>query len=94
MIPSQLGYLMWLQTMNEWKLAEAKNQLSEVVSRALAKSPQRITRRRDAVVVVRESDYRRLTGERRGFIEYLMDGPSLEGVDIRRDRTPMRDVDL
>ena len=85
---------MWLQTMNEWKLAEAKNQLSEVVSRALAKSPQRITRRRDAVVVVRESDYRRLTGERRGFIEYLMDGPSLEGVDIRRDRTPMRDVDL
>lgn len=80
--------------MNEWKLAEAKNQLSEVVSRALAKSPQRITRRKDAVVVVRESDYRRLTGERRGFIEYLMDGPSLDGVDIRRDQTPMRDVDL
>lgn len=80
--------------MNEWKLAEAKNQLSEVVSRALAKSPQRITRRKDAVVVVRESDYRRLTGERRSFIEYLMDGPSLEGVDIRRDRTPMREVDL
>lgn len=85
---------MWLQTMNEWKLAEAKNRLSEVVSRALAKSPQRITRRKDAVVVVRESDYRRLTGERRGFIEYLMEGPSLEGVDIRRDRTPMREVDL
>ena len=85
---------MWLQTMNEWKLAEAKNQLSEVVSRALAKSPQRITRRKDTVVVVRESDYRRLTGERPGFIEYLMDGPSLEGVDIRRDQTPMREVDL
>lgn len=85
---------MWLQTMNEWKLAEAKNRLSEVVNRALAKSPQRITRRKDAVVVVRESDYRRLAGERLGFIEYLMTGPSLEGVDIRRDRTPMREVDL
>ena len=80
--------------MNEWKLTEAKNQLSEVVSRALAKSPQRITRRKDAVVVVRESDYRRLTGERLGFIDYLMKGPSLEGVDIRRDRTPMREVEL
>ena len=85
---------MWLQMMNEWKLAEAKNQLSEVVNRALSKSPQRITRRKDAVVVVRESDYRRLTGERCGFIEYLMNGPSLEDVDIRRDRTPMREVDL
>lgn len=80
--------------MDDWKLAEAKNRLSEVVSRALAKSPQRITRRKDAVVVLRESDYRRLTGERRGFIEYLMHGPSLEGIDIRRDRTPMREVDL
>ena len=80
--------------MNEWKLAEAKNRLSEVVNRALAKTPQRITRRKDAVVVVRESDYRRLAGERPGFIEYLLNGPSLEGVDIRRDRTPMRDVDL
>lgn len=78
--------------MSEWKLAEAKNQLSEAAHRALAMSPQRITRRKDAVVVVRESNYRRLTGERRCFIEYLMDGPSLEGVDIRRDRTPMREV--
>ena len=80
--------------MNEWRLAEAKNRLSEVVSRALAKSPQRITRRKEAVVVVREADYRRLTGDRPGFIDYLMNGPSLEGVDVRRDPTPMRGVDL
>ena len=80
--------------MNEWKLAEAKNRLGEVVSRALAKLPQRITRRKEAVVVVRETDYRRLTGDRLGFIDYLMNGPSLEGVDIRRDPTPMREVDL
>lgn len=79
---------------NEWKLSEAKNRLSEVVNGALQKGPQRITRRNDVVVVVRESDYQRLTGERPSFINYLMEGPSLEGVDLRRQPSVMRDLRL
>ena len=35
----------------EWRLAEAKNKLSELVSRALAEGPQRVVRRNDAVIL-------------------------------------------
>lgn len=78
----------------EWRLAEAKNRLSEVVSKALGEGPQRITRRGEAVIVVSEADYMRLTGERVGFVDYLMSGPSLEGIEFECDVTPMRKVEL
>lgn len=78
----------------DWQLAEAKNRLSEVVGKALGEGPQRITRRGEAVIVVSEVDYTRLTGERGGFVDYLMSGPSLEGVEFDRDGTPMREVEL
>ena len=75
----------------DWKLAEAKNKFSEVVKRALTEGPQRVTRRDDAVVIVSEADYERLTGQRPGFRDYLVNGPSLAGVDLKRDRSPMRE---
>ena len=75
-------------------MAEAKNRLSEVVSKALGEGPQRITRRGEVVIVVSEAEYMRLTGERVGFVDYLMSGPSLEGVEFERDSTPMREVEL
>jgi prevent-host-death family protein len=77
-----------------WNLAEAKNKLSEVVSLALTEGPQTITRRQDAVVVISAEEYAKLTGKRRGFKDFLMSGPSLEGLDLERDRTPMRDLEL
>jgi len=45
----------------DWKLADAKNKFSEVVRRALAEGPQRVTRRNDAVVILSEAEYQRLT---------------------------------
>lgn len=79
----------------DWKLADAKNKFSEVVRRALTEGPQRVTRRDDAVVIVSEAEYRRLTGDKPGFRDYLLGtGPSLEGVDLTRDRSPGRDVSL
>ena len=78
----------------DWKLAEAKNRLSEVVTNALAECPQRITRRGEAVIVMAEADYARLTGARPGFIDYLINGPSFDGVEVERDHTPMRDPAL
>ena len=74
-----------------WKLAEAKNKFSEVVKRALTEGPQRVTRRGDAVVIVSEADYERLTGQRPGFRDYLVNGPSFADVDLERDRSPMRE---
>ncbi|MGA2736435.1 MAG: type II toxin-antitoxin system prevent-host-death family antitoxin [Bryobacteraceae bacterium] len=79
----------------EWQLAEAKNRLSEVVNRALAEGPQLVRRRGDTVVIVAWREYEKLTGKRMGFKEFLTSkGPSLEGVDLTRDRSPMRGVKL
>jgi prevent-host-death family protein len=77
-----------------WKLAEAKNRLTEVVNRALTEGPQTITRRNDTVVVISAKKYEELTGKRPNFKEFLLQGPSFEGLDLTRDRSPMRDVDL
>ncbi len=72
-----------------------KHRLSELVDRALAEGPQRIVRRNDAVIVLVERDYEKLTGKRLGFKEFLMaKGPTLDEVDLTRDRSPMRDAKL
>lgn len=78
----------------KWQLAEAKNKFSEVVRRALTEGPQHIMRRDDAVVVMSAEDYDRLAGQRPGFKQLLMDGPGLDKLDLKRDQTPMRDVQL
>ena len=79
----------------EWRLADAKNRFSELVTRALAEGPQRVRRHDDAVVVVAERDYEKLTGKRPGFKEFLMgEGPSFEGLDFARDDAPMGDEKL
>lgn len=78
----------------EWKLADAKNKFSEVVNRALVEGPQRVTRHREAVVVLAEREYERLRGRGRDFKAFLTSGPSLEDLDLTRDRTPMRDAGL
>ncbi|HEV3112660.1 MAG TPA: type II toxin-antitoxin system prevent-host-death family antitoxin [Candidatus Binataceae bacterium] len=78
-----------------WRLAEAKNRFSEVFNRALAEGPQRILRRHEAVVVLSERDYEKLAGKRPDFKQFLLGkGPTLEGLDLARDRSPMRDVKL
>lgn len=77
-----------------WKLAEAKNKFSEVVRLALEEGPQRIERRGDAVVLMSAQEYERLTGKKPNFIEFLMNGPDLSELDLTRDRSPMREIDL
>ena len=78
-----------------WQLAEAKNRFTEVVNRALAEGPQRIRRRGDTVVIMAEREYDKLSGRRTEFKDFLMgEGPSLEGLDLTRDRSPMRDAKL
>jgi prevent-host-death family protein len=77
----------------EWRLADAKNRFSELVSRALAEGPQRVRRHKDAVVVMAERDYEKLAGKRPSFKEFLTGaGPSLEGLDLTRDHSPLREV--
>ena len=76
-----------------WRLADAKNRFSEVVNRALAGEPQIVLRRCDAVVVLAQRDYEKLTGKRMGFKQFLLgEGPSFEGLHLKRHKSPMRNV--
>ncbi len=78
-----------------WKLAEAKNKLSELVTRAVTEGPQTIRRHDTTVVVVAEETYRTLTGERPNFREWLLNGPRLDDLSIpARDQSPMRETNL
>ncbi len=52
-------------------------------------------RRNDAVVVVSEREYEKLVGNRQSFRDFLLTRtPSLDGLDLRRDRSLVRDVKL
>jgi prevent-host-death family protein len=62
--------LLWLASLAKsegkemnWNLAEAKNRFSELINPALTKGPQRVSRGKDAVIVISATDYERLTGK-------------------------------
>ena len=79
----------------EWKLAEAKNRFSELVNKALSEGPQVVMRREDRVVVISDSEYKTLTGQKPDFIEFLLDeNLHMDGVDIKRDKFMSRAVGL
>lgn len=88
--------------MTTWTLERAKNQLSEVVRRALAHEPQLVTRgRHDAVVVLAREDYERLIAPE-NMMSFLQSSPAAAAVaagelpenafDRRRDLP--RDIDF
>jgi hypothetical protein len=60
----------------------------------MTEGPQRVVRRKDAFVIMTEAEYDRLTGKRMGFRDFLMQPAGLESIDLTRDPSPMRDVEL
>ena len=79
----------------EWRLADAKNKFTELVNRALSEGPQRVKRRNDVVIVLAERDYEKLTGTKPSFKDFLLqDSPTFDELDLKRDRSSMRDVKL
>ncbi len=79
----------------EWKLSEAKNRLSEVVTLATTEGPQTIRRHDAAVVVVSEATYLELTGHRPTFNDWLLNGPRVDDLELpKRGQSRMRSVDL
>ena len=78
-----------------WQVQEAKQRFSALVRQALEEGPQTVTRHGEEVVVVLSAqEYRRLTGGRRAFRDFLLAGPDLSPLDLRRDRDMPREVDL
>ena len=68
-----------------WQLQEAKQKFSKVVQRALDEGPQVVTRHGETVVVVVSAEeYRRLTGNKPDFADFLLSGPDLSLLDLKR----------
>jgi prevent-host-death family protein len=78
----------------DWQMADAKNRFSELMNRALRDGPQRVHRRKEAVVVLAEEEYERLAGRRPDFKEYLSRQVGLDQLDLSRDQSLGRDVSL
>ena len=78
-----------------WQLQEAKQRFSEVVRLAESQGPQFVTRHGQEVVVVLSVDeFRRMRGDVPDFKEFLLSGPYFDDLDIERDDSPARTVDL
>lgn len=81
----------------DWQLQDAKANLSQLVNRALAEGPQRITRHgRGAAVVLSERDYERLIARTRGSLTAFLAHSALGDVEFDvRDRSDIgRDVEF
>ena len=79
-----------------WTLARAKDQLSEVIRQARDKGPQVISvRGRETAVVLSKADYEHLREPNApGSLLELLGRMNFDGVDLSRDQTPARDIDL
>lgn len=77
-----------------WQVQDAKQRLSEVLREA-ENGPQVITRHGKEIAVVVGIDlYRELAGVRVELADYLLQAPTTDDLEIVRDRTPMRELDL
>ena len=69
--------------------------LDDILDRVEAEGAQPLElsgRRR--MIILPEEQFRLLKERKPTFKEFLLSMPSLEGIDLTRDRTPARDVDI
>ncbi len=81
---------------NVWKLEDAKARFSEVVRRARAIGPQRVTVRGEpAVVIIDAAELERIAPaiDRLPLVAFL-EGLGLDGIALTREPDAGRDVDL
>jgi len=82
-----------------WQVQTAKARFSEVFRRARTVGPQRITKQgKEGVVMVAEEQYERLVGRARqpaNIVDFFRKSPLMGlKLDLKRDRSPARDIDL
>lgn len=77
------------------ELKQAQVSLAEIVKRAETEGPQTLEVEGQATAaVISLAQLRRLQERKPTFKELLLAMPSLEDVDLSRDETPARDIDL
>ncbi len=78
-----------------WQLQDAKQKFSELVRKTLTEGPQTVSRHGEEVVMmVSVETYRRLTGETLDFKAYLAAAPDLDLLELDRDDSAARVVEL
>ncbi len=82
--------------MKTWQLQEAKAHLSELVKDASLGAPQEITLRgKPAVVVLSTQQYEKLKHPKQKLVNFLRQSPLADAnINLDRDKSPMRDIDL
>ena len=82
--------------MHTWQLQDAKAHLSELVKKATSGEPQEITLRgKPAVVVLSTQQYEKLKQPKQKLVNFLKQSPLANiDINIERDNTSMRDVEL
>jgi len=82
--------------MSRWQLQQAKQQFSRVVDRAQSEGAQIVTRHgKEVAVVLGIDEYRRLSGEKKDFKQFLIDPPLIDvEIPIERSKDPPREIDF
>ena len=78
-------------------LAEAQERLPDLIQRAQSDGPQTVEvegQGDDAVVVISVRETSRAAMSKPSLKDLLLSMESLEDVDLSRDQTPARDIDL
>lgn len=76
----------------DWRLADAKNRFSELFTQVLSLGPQRVRRFKDAVIVLSEQEYERITGRRPSFKDFLVQGESFIDLEFCSESKAGRDL--
>jgi prevent-host-death family protein len=77
-----------------WQLQEAKAKFSELVQKAIDEGPQTVTRRGEPVVVVLSAEQFELMERRQVSLKDLLRSAPWHELEIERDKSPPRDIDL
>lgn len=80
----------------QWQLQEAKARLSDLLRAVATQGRQEITvRGKSAAVVISKADFDRLKPNKPSFVELIRSSPLVGlDLDIQRDRSPMRKLNL
>jgi prevent-host-death family protein len=77
-----------------WQLQEAKAKFSELVQKAIDEGPQTVTRHgKDAVVVLSAEQFELMKKRQIDLKDLLRSAPWHE-LEIERDKSPPREIDL
>lgn len=81
---------------NVWQLQDAKNKFSHLVDKAHHDGPQIVTRHgKESVVILAIEDYQKLSKPKSDLVTFFKNSPLFgTGIDLTRDKSPSRDIEL